>query len=166
MTKKDSADNTYRNTMKSGQEQIDSAAEDVEEITQILEAFHEFVGDGTIYANETGMVTQVGYEAGDDLEQAGVMVSVAALDRKTIEVDVSQEDIVNLAIGDQVDIRFTAYAKEPNIGRITSIETTQTAQGEATVSYRVTVLVEGDTSRLYQGMTADVTFMTQEDHNE
>lgn len=166
VTKKDSADNTYRNTMESGQEQIDSAKEDVEEITQILEAFHEFVGDGTIYAKETGMVTQVGYEAGDDLEQAGVMVSVAVLDSKTIDVDVSQEDIVKLAIGDRVDIRFTAYEQEYYTGRITSIETTSTAQGEATVSYRVTVLVEGDTSRLYRGMTADVTFMTQEDHDE
>lgn len=52
---------------------MDSAQEDLEEINEIIQNFEDFVGDGTIYAEGNGIVTQLGYEAGDDLENSGVM---------------------------------------------------------------------------------------------
>ena len=154
------ADNTYRSTLETLQTSVDSAQEDLEEINDIIQNFEDFVGDGTIYAEGNGIVTQLGYEAGDDLENSGVMVAFASPDEMTISVDVSQEDIVSLSLGDSVDIAFSAYPDETWTGTITSITTTATSQYATTVSYPVTVLVEGDTTKLYGGMTADITFVT------
>ena len=154
------ADNTYRSTLETLQTSVDSAQEDLEEINEIIQNFEDFVGDGTIYAEGNGIVTQLGYEAGDDLENSGVMVAFASPDEMTISVDVSQEDIVSLSLGDSVDIAFSAYPDETWTGTITSITTTATSQYATTVSYPVTVLVEGDTTKLYGGMTADITFVT------
>lgn len=154
------ADNTYRSTLENLQTSVDSAQEDLEEINDMIQNFEDFVGDGTIYAEGNGIVTQLGYEAGDDLENSGVMVAFASPDEMTISVDVSQEDIVSLSLGDFVDIAFSAYPDETWSGTITSITTTATSQYATTVSYPVTVLVEGDTTKLYGGMTADITFVT------
>lgn len=154
------ADNTYRSTLEHLQTSVDSAQEDLEEINGIIQNFEDFVGDGTIYAEGSGIVTQLGYEAGGDLENSGVVVAFASPDEMTISVDVSQEDIVSLSLGDSVDIAFSAYPDETWTGTITSITTTATSQYATTVSYPVTVLVEGDTTKLYGGMTADITFVT------
>ena len=88
------------------------------------------------------------------------MVAFASPDEMTISVDVSQEDIVSLSLGDSVDIAFSAYPDETWAGTITSITTTATSQYATTISYPVTVLVKGDTTKLYGGMTADITFVT------
>lgn len=154
------ADNTYRSTLENLQTSVDSAQEDLEEINGIIQNFEDFVGDGTIYAEGSGIVTQLGYEAGGDLENSGVVVAFASPDEMTISVDVSQEDIVSLSLGDSVDIAFSAYPDETWTGTITSITTTATSQYATTVSYPVTVLVEGDTTKLYGGMTVDITFVT------
>lgn len=154
------ADNTYRSTLENLQTSVDSAQEDLEEINGIIQNFEDFVGDGTIYAEGNGIVTQLGYETGDDLENSGVMVAFASPAEMTISVDVSQEDIVSLSLGDSVDIAFSAYPDETWAGTITSIATTATSQYATTISYPVTVLVKGDTTKLYGGMTADITFVT------
>jgi HlyD family secretion protein len=80
----------------------------------------------------------------------------------TISVDVSQEDVVTMQVGDSVDISFAAYEDESYKGIIKSITTTSTSRSSATVSYPVVISIQGDTSKLYSGMTADVTFVTDE----
>lgn len=155
------AENEYRSTLEGLQESVDRAAEDVEESTLILDNFNAFVGDGTIYADGSGIVTKVGYEAGDEMEQAGVMVSFATKESMTVSVDVSQEDVVDLTIGDEVELVFTAYPDEVYKGIISSITTTATSEYATTISYPVSIHVQGDTSALYEGMTADVTFVTE-----
>ena len=154
------ADNIYRSTLETLQTSVDSAQEDLDEINEIIQNFEDFVRDGTIYAEGSGIVTQLGYEAGGDLENSGVVVAFASPDEMTISVDVSQEDIVSLSLGDSVDIAFSAYPDETWTGTITSITTTATSQYATTISYPVTVLVKGDTTKLYGGMTADITFVT------
>lgn len=140
---------------------VEEAEEELQDCTEKLEKFEEFVQDGTIYAGGTGIITEIGYEEGDSLVNTGTIISYTTAEDMRISVDVSQEDIVNLAVGDTVDIEFSAYEDEKYTGTITSIMTTATSEYAATVSYPVTIKVEGDTSKLYGGMTADVTFVTE-----
>jgi len=79
-----------------------------------------------------------------------------------ISVDVTQEDIVDLQVGDAVDITFTAYPEDSYTGSILSINTTATSDYSNTVSYTVEISVEGALEKLYGGMTADVIFVTEE----
>ncbi|MBQ9990663.1 MAG: HlyD family efflux transporter periplasmic adaptor subunit, partial [Lachnospiraceae bacterium] len=147
---------TYDAQMESLKETLKEAAEEKDKITEQLEAFEVFVGeDGCLYADGTGIVTQVSYEAGDRLRNTGNMVSYATPADMTISVDVTQEDIVDLKVGDKVDITFTAYEDTSYEGSIQSINTTATSTESNTVSYTVVIAVEGDTSQLYGGMTAD-----------
>lgn len=153
----------YDEQLESLKEDLQEAEEEKDKVQEQLSAFEAFVGeDGCLYANEAGIVTEVVYEAGDRLRDTGTMLSYATPDSMTISVDVTQEDIVNLEIGDKVDITFTAYEGVSYEGSIRTIHTTATSRESNTVSYTVVIAVEGDTSLLYGGMTADIIFVTEQ----
>lgn len=159
----DNAQITYEAKVESLKEDLEEAQEEKKSIEEQLAAFEEFVGeDGVLYADCEGIVTEVGYSAGDTLVQSGTVVAYAAPENMTISVDVTQEDVVELEVGDQVEIQFGAYEETPYQGTILSIDTTATSQESATISYKVVIGVQGDTQALYGGMTADVTFVTEE----
>lgn len=154
---------TYNARAESLKEELQEAEEDKKNAEEQAEAFETFVGeDGILYADGSGIVTEVGYQAGDSLVEAGAVVKYAAPDGMTLSVDVTQEDVVSLAVGDKAEIWFSAYEDTLYEGVILSIDTTATSRESATVSYTVVVGVEGDTELLYGGMTADITFVTEE----
>ena len=162
----DNAQITYEARVESLKEDLEEAQEDKKSIEEQLAAFEAFVGEeGILYADGEGIVTEVGYSAGDTLVQSGTAVAYAAPENMTISVDVTQEDVVELEVGDQVEIQFGAYEDTPYQGTILSIDTTATSQESATISYKVVIGVQGDTGALYGGMTADVTFVTEEKEN-
>lgn len=153
---------TYQATLENLQTGIDTAQETLDILDDKLTDFEDFIGDGTIYAEGSGIVTEVGYEAEDKLETSGIIVSFAKEEEMTITVDVSQEDITSLSVGDPVEIEFMAYEGQSYDGNILSITMTNTSSNSVTVSYPVEVSVNGDTSALYGGMSAEVNFVTEE----
>lgn len=150
------------NSLSSYETSLTKAQEELQECTERLECFEEFVGDGTVYAKGTGLITAVGYEEGASLISAGTLLSYAVSDAMTIQVDVAQEDVTTMKVGDTVFVKFAAYEEENYEGSIQSITTTATSRNSATVSYPVTILLLGDTSKIYGGMTADITFIIEE----
>ncbi len=153
----------YEAQLKSLKEALEEAEEEKDRIQEQLSAFEAFVGEnGCLYAEGSGIVTEVNYEAGDRLRDAGTMLSYATPDDMTISVDVTQEDIVDLKVGDKVDITFAAYKDASYEGSIRSINTTATSRESNTVSYTVVIAVEGETSLLYGGMIADTIFVTEQ----
>ena len=153
----------YNAQLESLKEDLAEAEEEKAQIEEQLEAFEAFVGeDGILYADEEGIITQVQYEDGDTLEQNGIILAYATPDDMTITVDMTQEDVVALTVGDTVEIAFTAYPDDIYEGTILSIDTTATSRNSSTISYQVVIGVGGDTTALYGGMTADITFVTEE----
>lgn len=155
------AESQYNISVSGLKENLTEAESDVEAAEEELEVFEEFVGDGTIYTSGAGIVTSVSYEIDDYLIEKGSVFSYAEEDEMTISVDVSQEDVIDLSINDDVQISFLAYDGEIYQGIISEITTTVTSEDSATVSYPVLIRVLGDTSKLYGGMTADITFVTE-----
>lgn len=157
------AQTTYNAVVEDLKETLQEAEETKEKREEQLQAFEDFVGsDGILYATEDGVITEVSYEAGDRLTTTGALFSYATSDDMRISVDVTQEDIVDLQVGDAVDITFTAYPEDSYTGSILSINTTATSDYSNAVSYTVEISVEGALEKLYGGMTADVIFVTEE----
>lgn len=155
------AEDIYNYTVNSLEETVASAQADLDEAQQNLEDFESFVGDdGIIYADGSGVVTNVSYEAGDDLINTGVILSYVEDDAYAVTIDVSEEDVSAIAVGDTVDIVMTAYPDEVYEGTVASITTSATSDYASTISYPVNIKIEGDISLLFGGMTADVTFVT------
>lgn len=159
------ADVKYQSSLKSYENTLAKARRDLEEAQKKLDAFEEFVGDGTVCAEGSGIVTQTGYAVGDYLTNTGTLIAFAKAQDMTVSVDVSQEDIVSIKVGDPVELRLSAYEGETYKGTVKSMTTTATSRNSAAISYTVDVSIQGDTSKLYGGMTADVTFVTEKAEN-
>lgn len=159
------ADVKYQSSLAGYENALSKAQRELEEAAEKLEAFDKFVGDGTVFAEGSGIVTEIGYEAGDYLMNTGTLVAFAKADEMTVSVDVSQEDVVAMKVGDAVELNFSAYEGETYHGVIESVTTTATSRNSATISYPVVVSIQGDTSMLYSGMTAEVTFVTEQAEN-
>lgn len=156
------AEDIYNYTVDSLEESVAVAQAEQEEAENNLEEFTDFVGEeGIIYANGSGLVTNVSYDAGDDLVMAGAMISYVKEGEYTVTIDVSEEDIPAITVGDTVDIVMSAYPGAVYEGTVVAITTTAASDYASTVSYPVTIRIEGDTSLLYGGMTAEVTFVAE-----
>lgn len=140
---------------------VEEAAAALEEAEESLAEFEAFVGDGTIYSAYDGTVMEVGYEAGEDLSASTAVVTFADAASVTMTVSVSEEDIVGIALGDEVIVELTAYEGKTFPAVVKSTDTS-VSSGSSTVSYNVEVLLTGDTEGIFTDMTGSVTFVEKQ----
>lgn len=154
------AQEIYDYSTESLQDAVTQAQSTYDELQQLLDDFDAFAGeDGTVYAPEDGLLISVNCEEEDELTAESTLISYTTRD-DTVSIDVSEEDIASISVGSSVELVFTAYPEETYEGTVLSITTTAASDYAATISYPVLIRVEGDTGKLYGGMTADVTFVT------
>ncbi len=143
-------------------DEVDDAKEQVKEAKKALTAYEKMVKNGVITSDYAGTILSLGYAEGDTLNTSTAIASFADADAVTVTVSVSQEDVSTIAIGDVVNIVFSAYEEETYSGVVSAIDTAETSDNSSTIDYDVTVKVTGDVSKIYQGMTSNVTFITKE----
>ncbi len=139
---------------------LTSAKETLEDAETALAEFNQYVLDGTIYAAYSGTAYEVGYAAGDELSSSTSLLVYGDKASVTMDVDVAEEDISMVTVGDTVRVALNAYPDMVFKGTVEEIATSTSSS--STVSYTVTVVVEGDLDLLYSGMTGQVTFVTKE----
>ena len=150
------ADQLYEIDTNGLEDDLDDAKETLEEAQEALADFQEQIGDGIVYAAESGTVTEVAYAAGDEISNDAAIVTYTDPENVTMTVSVSQDDISSVSVGEEVSISLTAYPEEIFSGTVSGIATSATA-GSSTVNYDVTVLFSGDISKVYSGMTGEAT---------
>lgn len=84
------------------------------------------LGRTTIYAPESGTISKLDVELGERVlgtqQMAGTeMMRVANLNNMEVEVDVNENDIVKISIGDSAKVAVDAYLKKEFKGVVTSI---------------------------------------------
>ena len=149
----ENADSQYSADVTGVDVSVDTAQDTLTDAKEALSEFEIFVGDGTIMS--------VGYEAGDDLSTSTSIVTFADTDAVTMTVSVSEEDISEIAIGDEVMIELNAYEDQTFSGEVESIDTS-VSSGSSTVSYNVTVKINGDMDGIFTDMTGNVTFIEKQ----
>lgn len=157
----ENAKEIYDIAMDGINDEVNEAKEALAEAKESLAEFEPFVLDGIITTEYAGTILSVGYEEGDTLNSDTAITTYADAEAVEVTVSVSQEDISNVEIGETVNIVFTAYEEEIYHGTVTGI-TNSESSSSSTVSYDVTINVTGDVSKIYEGMTANVTFVTKE----
>ena len=157
------AEYSYESTVESLKEDLAEAEKEKNAIEEMLAEFEALVGEeGILYAPESGRISLADYQAGDTLERVGTLFGYITEDGVSVSVDVTQEDIVALTVGDQVSIACKAYEGEVFNGTIYSIDTTATSVDTPTISYTVVIHVDGNIDKLFGGMSADITFVTDQ----
>lgn len=158
MTNYKYADKLYEIDTNGLEDDLNDAKDVLKEAEEALKQFEEQIGDGMVYAACSGTIQNVAYAAGDTLTNDSTVVTFADAENVTMTAAVSQSDISQISVGDQVSVSLTAYDDENFEAEVISISTTSTV-GSSTVNYDVEVRFTGDTDKVYSGMTGEVTFV-------
>ena len=80
----------------------------------------------------------------------------------TVTVSLEEADLENIRENDTVNVSIDAWPDEDFSGTVEEIGDAQYDSSTGTTYSDVTVKLSGDTAKLYDGMTAELTFVTKE----
>ena len=158
----------------------ESAYFNVQSANATVKEAKDNLGRTTIYAPADGTISSLGVELGERVlgtqQMTGTeLLRVANLDNMEVEVDVNENDIVKVSIGDSTNISVDAYLKKEFKGIVTSISNSasSTITADPVTNFKVKVrilkesyldLIEGKPSSyspFRPGMTATVDIITK-----
>lgn len=118
----------------------ESAYYNVQSANATVKEAKDNLGRTTIYAPADGTISSLGVELGERVlgtqQMTGTeLLRVANLNNMEVEVDVNENDIVKISIGDSTKIQVDAYLKKEFKGIVTSISNSASA---ATTADQVT----------------------------
>lgn len=138
------------------------AQDDYEEAMNKLEEFNTYIVDNTVYAEYNGVITTVNVAEGDSLSSSQTLITLNNQDDTTIAVEISDDDMASIDTDSKVNLSISSYPDTIFEGTVDEIGDAVTDSSTGEITYEVTVLIGGDVSGLFEGMTGDVTFITKE----
>ncbi|WP_338409437.1 efflux RND transporter periplasmic adaptor subunit [uncultured Flavobacterium sp.] len=140
-----------------------SAYFNVQSALATLTEARDNLGRTTIYAPADGTVSLLSIELGERVlgtqQMAGTeILRIANLNNMEVEVDVNENDIVKVTIGDQADIEVDAYLKRKFKGTVTSISNSANSAltADQVTNFKVKIRIEKDSySDLLEGRAAN-----------
>lgn len=120
--------------------------------------------DLVIFAPSSGVVIEVNGDVGEIVGPEKIVVSLATGGALQIKLDVVEDNIVNIRIGQEARITFDSIKGEEFYGKVVAIDPAETIIGGA-VYYKTTVLFEKKDERIRSGMTANVWIKTAVSEN-
>ena len=117
------------------------------------------IQESTLQSPVDGQVTDVKKREGETVQPAEKIISLLPASLFQIEVDIYEEDIVKVKVGNPVDIKLAAFPEKIFRGEVISIDPAEKLI-EGVVYYEVTVNFGEPPEELKPGMTADVDIKT------
>lgn len=153
-----SAQEIYDVTTQLAAYNAENAKEDYESALEKLAGLDTYIVDQIIYAAQDGVITAVSVAAGDVLQQNTELIACNSYDDVTITLTLDEDDMDAAALGSRAEVTFSAFPDEVFEGEVTEIGDVQIDSNTNTTTYQVTVTILENGSRLYEGMSAEVTF--------
>ena len=150
------AELTYQQSLEEWEETLAEAKQDKADL-EAQKALLETMTDGVIYADQAGTVAAISYEAGDSLSSDTPVISYYDTDTVSIILEIDQEDIAGLSVGDTTEVTLTGAGQLEGTITEKSIEP-ESGTSRTSVKYTATVSIDNTDGRLSDGMSATVTF--------
>ena len=151
------AEETYQATMTELQNALSEAQETIENLKTEQEVILA-MEDGIVRAAQAGTLATVTYDAEDVLRDSLPLVAYYNTDTILISVEVPQENIADVAVGDETMVTIDG-AMGSVTGTVSSVATSKTAGGSVSnVTYAVVISIDNTDGRLSAGSSAVVLF--------
>ncbi len=115
--------------------------------------------DTSLRSPVDGIVTSVDKLAGETVQATIPVISILPSEEFEIEVDIYEEDVVKIEENDLVKINLVAFPEETFEGRVVFVEPTEKLI-DGVVYYEVRINFNSVPNGLKQGMTADISIIT------
>ncbi|MEY8319507.1 efflux RND transporter periplasmic adaptor subunit [Lachnospiraceae bacterium 46-61] len=126
-----------------------------------IKSAQKTMGDATITAPLSGVITAKKVVSGTVLSQASPAYTITDMSKVKIDVAVTQQVINTLSVGQNVDVVLSAISQEPFQATITTINPAANAQG----TYDVQVELNNADGILKVGMLGEVSFTKESAEN-
>ena len=150
-----------------------SALDQAEQSKGTLKQAEDSLAKTRIYAPMSGTISDLNKEQGEmaigSQFQEDLIMIVADLTEMEAQVNVDENDIVNVQLGQEAEIKVDALFGETLKGTVYEISNTANTDAQGTTSqkteFEVKIAISGEISKLRPGMTAsaDVSTMTKND---
>lgn len=155
----------YETTLAELEKAVETAQDTLDELQEEQTALLA-IADGVICADRAGTVAGVTYEEADTLRKDTAFVSYYDAETIYISVEVAQEHISHVAVGDEVQVAVAGNRLGMLSGKVDSVATAKTTGGSmSNVTYAVMISVDNTDGSLSSGSSATVTFETAELEN-
>jgi HlyD family secretion protein len=146
-----------------------SALDQVEQARAALRQARDALAKTTIYAPMSGTVSKLNKEVGEialgSQFQEDVILELSNLDGMEALVDIDENDIVSVSIGDEAEIEVDALPDVKLRGRVTEIANSAKSSGAGTTDqkteFEVKVAITDPVTELRPGMTASAEIVTE-----
>jgi HlyD family secretion protein len=147
--------------------EVEAQRHAVDQYRSALERTKDDLARTTIRSPMDGIVIQLNAEQGETVVPGStnlpgsVIMTVADMSTLLAEVEVSEVDVVDVAIGQEAEVKVDALGPEPQPGRVVEIATSgrkDPAQG--TIRFSVEVALDDPDPALRPAMTAKVDILT------
>lgn len=153
------AELTYQQELSDWEETLAEAKQNKTDL-ETQKALLEAMTDGVISADRDGTAASISYEAEDLLDSSIPIVSYYDTDTVSITLEVPQEEIASLSVGDTAEVTLAGAGRLEGTLTEKSVEP-EDGTSRTTVNYTATVSLDNSDGRLSDGLSATVTF-TQE----
>jgi HlyD family secretion protein len=146
----------------------ESALDQIEQARGTLKQAEDSLSKTTIYSPMAGTISDLNKEQGEiaigSQFQEDIILIVADLTEMEAQVNVDENDIVNVQIGQEADIEVDALFGETLKGTVYEIANSANTNDMGTINqkteFEVKITITGETSRLRPGMTASADVRT------
>lgn len=153
------AQTTYNETvekLKTARDSAEKTLEDLKEEQAALLALE----NGVVCANQSGTLASVAYGVEDVLFAGTGLASYYDTATLTISLEIEQENIAKIAVGDEVSVAVSGNRRGNITGKVASIASSATTgRSVSDVTYTVVVSIENENQMLSAGTSATVTFV-------
>ena len=148
------AKNNYDLTMEKLDQELETAEEAVATAQENAELLATQYQDGIVRAVRDGKIQMIGCQEGDELSGQSSLVFYEDTSYKNISISVSQEDVTSVEVGDTAMI----YIEETGQleGTVTAVSASSASESVSSVSYTVTVAIDGESEGIENGTSAAV----------
>jgi len=136
----------------------------VEQAQANVDALQSQLNDNYLTSPIDGIITEVNIKKGQVISGSQSVINLLSTEPFQIKVNIYEQDIVNVKIGDDVKINLVAFPKETFDGRVLSINPAETIVDNV-VYYEVTIEFTNQPDGIRSGMTADITIETNKEDN-
>ncbi|MFQ6674048.1 MAG: efflux RND transporter periplasmic adaptor subunit [Fidelibacterota bacterium] len=172
---KERAEKLYAQQLISSQElesataQFELAESEVELAKAAVKSSMDELSKTTLLAPSSGIVTQIGKEEGEmalgSTFQAEVLMTIADLSKMEVAVEVNENDVVDVSVGDTAEIEIDAFQDTVFHGIVREIahvaETTAMGTQEQVTNFNVEIQMLDVPEGIRQGMSATVNIITE-----
>ncbi|MCF7804732.1 MAG: efflux RND transporter periplasmic adaptor subunit [Candidatus Marinimicrobia bacterium] len=159
--------------LEAAQASVDKAQSNLEQRRASLKQARDDLSKTRILSPIAGTVTKLDKEVGEiamgSTFQRDLIMTIADLSTMEVIVEVDESDVIDVSLGDSVDVEVDALPDTVFNGTVTEIAhsavTTGAGSQEQVTNFEITVTLNQRAPELRPGMTADVAIITEVNQN-